>query len=240
MINKNILKKKYLLEFKSISQIATELNCCHSTVHRRLIKFGIPRRNFKESIYDSTLTKDFLRREYIDKRKSTLAIAKEIGCSGETIRRYLILNKIQVRDINKENNPMFGNPRKDLQIKFKGTKNPGYIDGRTPLTVKIRGLLEYREWRRKVFKRDNFECQNCGQTGQYLNCHHKVSFSKLLEKFIKEYNQFSPIEDKETLVRLAMKWKPFWDVNNGIAFCDECHKIKHKIKSKVDPIVREN
>ncbi len=51
---------------------------------------------------------------------------------------------------------------------------------------------------------------------------------KILEEFLREYSRFSPIEDKETLVRLAVTYKPFWDLNNGITLCKNCHKSIHK------------
>ena len=62
-----------------------------------------------------------------------------------------------------------------------------------------------------------------------MEAHHKNPFAELLNEFLKEYDQFSPIEDKETLVRLAMKWKSFWDIDNGECLCEDCHK-KIKIK----------
>ncbi len=105
--------------------------------------------------------------------------------------------------------------------------NPNYIDGRTLLIKLIRNLAEYKEWRIKVFNRDNYTCQDCGDNkGHNLNAHHEKLFVEIYEEFLKEYDQFSPIEDKETLVRLAIKWKPFWDINNGKTLCKDCHKNK--------------
>lgn len=99
-----------------------------------------------------------------------------------------------------------------------------YIDGRTPLYNLIRNSNTYKEWRNKVFKRDSYTCQNCGDdTGGNLNAHHKIQFNIILQEFLKEYDQFSPIEDKETLVRLAIKYKPFWDIDNGQTLCKKCH-----------------
>ena len=97
----------------------------------------------------------------------------------------------------------------------KRKNNPGYIDGRTFLRNNIRRLKECVEWKNKVFKRDDYICQHCDKTNCYLEAHHKKEFVIILNEFLQEYNQFSPIEDKETLVRLAITYKPFWDVDNG-------------------------
>jgi len=230
-MTKTILFKKYILEKKSIPIIANEVSLNHSTVHRYLIKYKIKRRNISQANhnkkqYELILTKDFLIREYIKNRKSTISIAKKLKCTGETVRLYLKKYNIKIRNAEGSNNAMFGKLRKDLQMKFKKEGNPAYIDGRTPLTVMIRSLQEYKNWRNKVFKRDNYTCQDCEQVGGQLEAHHKNSFAKLLQEFLKEYDQFSPIEDKETLVRLAIKWKPFWNINNGKTLCKNCHKLK--------------
>ena len=120
-----------------------------------------------------------------------------------------------------KNHPFYGK---------KGQNASNYIDGRTPLSVKIRNLPEAKAWRIKIFQRDNYTCQECNQQGGKLEAHHIKHFSVLLNEFLQEYNQFSPIEDKETLVRLAMKWQPFWDIENGITLCKKCHTHKSILK----------
>ena len=106
-----------------------------------------------------------------------------------------------------------------------GKNNPMYIDGRTILQIGIRNLQKNKEWKNQIFKRDNYTCQKCGQIGSKLEAHHKKQFAILLKEFLQEYNQFSPIEDKETLIRLAMKWKPFWNIDNGKTLCKDCHNL---------------
>jgi len=65
---------------------------------------------------NSLLTKEFLVKEYITNKKSTLQIAKEIGCGCSTINRHLIKYNIPIRTIGES---------------LKGKNSPNYIDGRT-------------------------------------------------------------------------------------------------------------
>ena len=65
-----------------------------------------------------------------------------------------------------------------------------------------RGYLEYSEWRKSVYERDNYTCQCCGNKGIYLNAHHLNSYDW----------------DKEHRT----------DIDNGVTLCKECHKRFHK------------
>jgi len=60
---------------------------------------------------------------------------------------------------------------------------------------------DYKDWRTKVYERDNYVCQKCGQKGGKLNAHH-----------IKPYAEFPDL-------RL--------DIDNGLTLCEECHKKEH-------------
>ena len=70
-----------------------------------------------------------------------------------------------------------------------------------------RTSLEYVNWRKNVFERDNYTCQVCGKVGGTLNAHHIKSF--------------------------ALHKKLRLDVNNGITLCEKCHKEVHK-KEKIN------
>jgi transposase/5-methylcytosine-specific restriction endonuclease McrA len=62
---------------------------------------------------------------------------------------------------------------------------------------------EYRNWIKKVFKRDNYTCQICGdRTSDNLSPHH--------------LNGYDNFEDQRT------------DVDNGITLCKDCHKGFHQ------------
>lgn len=113
-------------------------------------------------------------------------------------------------------------------LKLRGKNSPNWKGGKSPLAMCIYNLLEYINWRREVFKRDNYTCQDCGaKSGNgkavYLEAHHIKRFHVILQEFLLEYTQFSPIEDKETLIRLAISYKPFWDLLNGKTLCRDCH-----------------
>lgn len=117
-----------------------------------------------------------------------------------------------------------------------GELNGRYIDGRTPIRNIIRNSPLGKEWALSVFKRDNFTCQKCGKKNEIsgkLNPHHKKHFSVILEEFLNFYSNFSPIEDKETLLRLSENWAEFWYVSNGITLCESCHLKEHLDRDEI-------
>ncbi len=73
--------------------------------------------------------------------------------------------------------------------------------GRKPRTYIKRnkyGCVEDREWRQKVFERDNFTCQECNQRGGKLQAHHIKPYAK--------YPEFRRV------------------LSNGLTLCVDCHK----------------
>jgi hypothetical protein len=140
-----------------------------------------------------------------------MSISKKKENLSKEIRRKISLSKIG------QNNPQFGK------------LNPNYKHGAGALYTYIRTSAENRQWIKAVFERDNYTCQRCGQYGGKLEAHHcNKRFSIIFKEFLKEYDQFSPIEDKETLLRLATKYKQFFDVENGETLCKFCHALKTK------------
>lgn len=95
-------------------------------------------------------------------------------------------------DVSGENNPMYG---------IYGENAPGWKGGITSERDEFYNSLEYREWRRSVFERDSYTCQDCGHIGGVLNAHHIL-----------------PYRDwKEPRFSLNIK--------NGITLCKKCHDI---------------
>jgi 5-methylcytosine-specific restriction endonuclease McrA len=81
-------------------------------------------------------------------------------------------------------------------------KAPTWIDGKSLERNRARHGKELKEWRAKVFKRDNFTCKHCG-IQKDLQAHHIIEWSK------DESKRF--------------------DVNNGITLCIDCHGKVHGV-----------
>ncbi len=222
------------------------------------------------------MNKEYLIKEYIINRKSSIEIGNIFNCTKENVLYWLHKYKIKIRD--KSLNSRLGHKKRKRKLFYKncivctnkfvtcpsqnrkycsrkcyditrnrswtipiekrrfGSKSHKYIDGRTKLHILIRELNEYKIWRKSIFERDNYICQECFNKGGNLEAHHyKIPFRQILKNFLNYYNQFSPMEDKETLIRLTFTWQDFWDINNGKTYCKKCHgKIdKYRAKSKL-------
>ena len=84
----------------------------------------------------------------------------------------------------------------------RGYKSHFWKGGLTPKNKLIRNSAGFCNWRKKVFKRNNYTCQNCGiysGCGKriYLEAHHIKSFAQHPE------------------LR--------FEISNGITLCEDCH-----------------
>ncbi len=71
---------------------------------------------------------------------------------------------------------------------FSGKKHHNWQGGITPKNKLIRNSFKYKEWRKKVFKRDNYTCQGCDERGFELHPHHLISFAHYPEYRFEEWN----------------------------------------------------
>ncbi|WP_157618315.1 HNH endonuclease [Spirosoma spitsbergense] len=79
----------------------------------------------------------------------------------------------------------------------------------------IRRMEEYELWKRAVFIRDRFTCQQCGARNgrkRVIEADHIVSITLLVRE-----NEVNSVES-------ARSCKALWDVNNGRTLCHSCHQ----------------
>ena len=82
----------------------------------------------------------------------------------------------------------------------RGNKHPRW-NGGSKEHHQWRGRIEWKNWRKWVFARDDYTCLLCGCKGQYLIPHHIRSFTDFID------NRF--------------------EVENGITVCINCHYLIH-------------
>mgnify|MGYP001609687887 CR=1 FL=1 len=110
------------------------------------------------------------------------------------------------------NHPLWGKKldfkwRKKISEGHKGEKSSLWKGGISPINTMIRASFEYKEWRKKVFERDNYICVLCKAKGKYLNADH-----------IKPFSLYPKLR---------------FEVNNGRTLCIDCHKQTDTFAGKV-------
>lgn len=83
-------------------------------------------------------------------------------------------------------------------------KNPYWKGGITPINTAIRMSKKFQDWRKSVFERDNYTCQECKNRSRknnsvVLNAHH-----------IKPFAHFPEFR---------------FDLENGTTLCEKCHRL---------------
>ena len=94
-------------------------------------------------------------------------------------------------------------PKNLKMLDNSGSNSHWWKGGVTPANELARKGKEFKLWRKSVFERDDYVCQKCSQKGGNLHPHHIKNFSDYFE------------------LRFA--------IDNGITFCEKCHKKFHKI-----------
>lgn len=105
-----------------------------------------------------------------------------------------------------------------------GESNPSWKGGISILSRRIRRLAEYKEWRSKVFQRDNFTCQECGRCVTYLHAHHIRLFHKIL------------MENHITTIEQGLLCPDLWLVSNAKMLCIKCQSIDGRPKILIAPM----
>lgn len=92
--------------------------------------------------------------------------------------------------------------------------NVGKDQGKTTEAFRLRTSKKYAEWRKAVFKRDNYTCQECGIVGGTLNADHIKRFADYPE------------------LRL--------NVDNGRTLCVPCHLLTPTFGNRKLSVAQEN
>lgn len=210
--NKNWLFNEYVAKNREAKDIAKECGINIRTLREWISMLGIE----KKSIKTRHITKEILIDLYTVQHKSTLEIGEMYGISDGTVlnlmKKYNIpsfsyseaykfylyekggLEKARKLQSTMENRIRSSCRQHGITIEdFKGFS--------TTEQHMARNNTYYKEWKRKIFERDDYTCQCCGKRGGNLNAHHLYNFS--------EYKDLR------------------YDINNGITLCEKCHLINY-------------
>lgn len=156
-------------------------------------------------------------------------IAEKYNCGRTTIKN-IISAKSQLRSMSESSKLAVKMGKKDKSIKKliesaktynrfnpkkrppTGRNNPNWIKDRSLLKHK-RSRTELKNWRKKVFERDNYTCQICDQKGGKLQADH-----------ILPYSHFEELRE---------------NVSNGRTLCERCHKRTNTYGNKLKNVLRE-
>jgi hypothetical protein len=107
--------------------------------------------------------------------------------SPEQIKKFVEKMKGRV-------SPLKGIPK----LHLRGDKNPCWKGGRNE-RMQLMGQVEYINWRKMVFERDNYTCQFCGKRGCKIQADHILAWATHPESR--------------------------YDINNGRTLCIPCHRM---------------
>lgn len=93
----------------------------------------------------------------------------------------------------------------------KGEKHPNWHGGKIPLKIGMRKWKEYKVWKKKVFERDDYTCQNCSISDKQKN----------------------PIIIQAHHIKSVLTFPELmFDVDNGKTLCLNCHALTDNFKNK--------
>lgn len=212
--DKDWLYNEYIIKEKSAELLSAETGLGLRTMRKYINEYGLATKNGSKTNF---ITKEELEDLYISQRKTTIEIGDMYNLGDTTIGELL----------KKFNIPIFSQSEQMLRYYYvkggieKSIKYSNILENRikssckaqginrndftgfiTSKNTRLRGGYQYKEWRVSVFKKDNYNCQCCGQHGGSLHAHHIDNFSNNADKR--------------------------FDVSNGITMCFNCHSISVK------------
>ncbi len=175
----------------------------------------------KKRTLSKILTIQYLTEHHYVLKKNIQTIGLELNCTAQAIFYHgkklgfvFLSNKLKI-GVPNTSSTKFTKGEKPWNYKIKGYKisnkpNP-QPRGENHWNWKGNGSdrykVEYTIWRKNVYERDNYTCQQCNKIGGKLNAHH-----------IKEWCNYKELR---------------FDINNGITLCLSCHKKTHNYGNRI-------
>lgn len=153
--------------------------------------------------------KEWLAKEYHQKDRSALEIAKQFSITEAAILfwlRKLGIKRKTMSEIRKRKKWGLSGKQNGMFGKF-GKNNPNWNGGHSPERQSAYARSAWKELAKTILKRDNYKCQKCEVghlKGDRLIVHHIKPWAKYPEL------RFIP--------------------SNLLTLCESCHKIIHKKK----------
>jgi predicted DNA-binding protein YlxM (UPF0122 family) len=241
ILNREELYDLYVVKKMSPREICKNYGCGYRVILKYLHYFGVPVRTRIEGLQNSKgkkkvfkrarkfqklseiISKEDFEKMYLYGDECLTKIGKNFNVSWAIVRDLAVFYGVPLRS-----GSSFSKGKKNEKLRMhaksrRGNRNGLWKGGISSLSLLIRNSEKYKEWRYKCFKRDCFKCIKCS-SGKRLEANHKKMFKDIVKEFLEKYSQFSPMEDKETLVRLSETYDEFWDTDNGETLCRSCHR----------------
>jgi len=189
MLDTKNIRKLYLNEYP-MKKIADNLGCSVYMVWKNVSDIARPRN------YRTRFGRGFKGKPCSEENKKKASIRMKGKKMSKESRKKLSESRIGMK-FTDEHKLNISKGHKGLLC---GENHPNWKGGITNKRTKYRNCPEYKEWRTRVFKRDEYICTMCGETKEYLHAHHLIPFSDKMDNY---------------------------DINNGKTVCYKCHEYIH-------------
>jgi len=215
-ISESELKRLYVDEQQSMSEMAAQFGCSVQTICNLIRKAGIEARlatkHTARTKAKQSKAKSGNNHPQFGKLRPEHAIKMQAAMKGR------IVSKETRSKMSAAKNGKWGG-------KYVGSSHPKWLlpeQRKAPLYKQIRDCVKMHEWRKMVFERDNYTCQGCQKRGGTLNADHIKQFALILKE-----NGVKTLEE-------AVSCQELWQLSNGRTLCDECHRKTETFAKRVN------